>query len=129
MHQIQHFRQDEDFRDLSKSILFDSACLINLRSRVDELKTETLKTKRLYRINVVHLRRMNADIKYMRSEILRLESLIREEMMKKFGVIVNLDELEEEVLRKYVFDLETSAEDEMRLIEIETKRKLVSSNL
>ncbi|XP_013116263.2 cilia- and flagella-associated protein 44 [Stomoxys calcitrans] len=123
MHQLQHFREGEDYRDLSKAVLFDSTLLMNLQGRVDQLKVETLETKRLHRINIVHLRRLNTDLKFMRSEIYRLEDLIRQEMMKKFGMVIDLDELEEEVLRKYVFELETTAEDEMRLLELEMKEK------
>uniref|UniRef100_A0A1A9WKF9 Uncharacterized protein n=1 Tax=Glossina brevipalpis TaxID=37001 RepID=A0A1A9WKF9_9MUSC len=125
MHQIQHFREGEDFRDLSKAVLFDSKRLMDLKGRVGKLKSEEIETKRLHRINVVHLRRMNTDISFMRLEITRLESMIKEEMMKKFGLILNLDELEEEVLRKYVFELETTAEEEIRLIEQEMKKRRV----
>ncbi|KAM7351532.1 cilia- and flagella-associated protein 44 isoform 2-T2 [Cochliomyia hominivorax] len=123
MHQIQHFRDGEDFRDLRKAVLFDSTIIMDLQERVDQLNLETLETKRLHRINIVHLRRMNTDIKFMRSEITRLEEEIRQEMMKKFGMVIDLDELEEEVLRKYVFDLETTAEDELRLLELEMAKK------
>ncbi|XP_046809374.1 cilia- and flagella-associated protein 44 [Lucilia cuprina] len=123
MHQIQHFREGEDYRDLSKAVLFDSTIIMDLQERVDQLNLETLETKRLHRINIVHLRRMNTDIKFMRSEITRLEEEIRQEMMKKFGMVINLDELEEEVLRKYVFELETTAEEELRLLELEMAKK------
>lgn len=126
MHQLQHFREGEDYHDLSKAVLFDSTLLLDLQGRVDQLKVETLETKRLHRINIVHLRRMNTDLKFMRTEITRLEELIRQEMMKKFGMVIDLDELEEEVLRKYVFELETTAEDELHLLEIEMKKKRVS---
>lgn len=125
MHQLQHFREGEDYRDLSKAVLFDSTLLMNLQGRVDQLKVETLETKRLHRVNIVHLRRMNTDLKFMRSEITRLEELIRQEMMKKFGMVIDLDELEEEVLRKYVFELETTAEDELHQLEMEMRKKKV----
>lgn len=125
MHQIQHFREGEDFRDLRKAVLFDSSIIMDLQERVDQLNMETLETKRLHRINIVHLRRMNTDIKFMRLEITRLEEEIRQEMMKKFGMVINLDELEEEVLRKYVFELETTAEQELRSLELEMSKKRV----
>lgn len=128
MHQIQHFREGEDFRDLSKAVVFDSSIIFNLQERVDQLNLETLETKRLHRINIVHLRRMSTDIKFMRSEITRLEEEIRQQMMKKFGMVINLDELEEEVLRKYVFELETTAEEELRLLELEITEKKVLLN-
>lgn len=125
MHQIQHFRENEDFRDLRNVVLFDSTVIVDLQKRVDQLNLESLETRRLHRINIVHLRRMNTDIKFMRSEINRLEEKIRQEMTKKFGMIVNLDELEEEVLRKYVFELETTASQELHLLEMEIAKKKV----
>ena len=124
-HQVQHFYFEEDFRDLTRAVLFDAVRLAQLKNRVGELNEEEKETKRIHRINIVHLRRMNIDLKFMRSEIIRYEALIREEMMKKFGIILKLDDLEEEVLRKYVFDLETTAEEELRAIEKEIALKLV----
>lgn len=127
MHQIQHFREGEDYRDLSKALLFDSTIIMDLQDRVDQLNLETIETKRFHRINIVHLRRMNTDLKFMRSKITSLEAQIKEEMIKKFGMIIKLEELEEEVLRKYVFELETSAEHELRLLEKEIAKKKVHS--
>lgn len=126
MDQLQHFKPNDNYLDLSRAILFDANRLISLKDRVAQLNEETQETRRLHRINVVHLRRMNTDISFMRNEITRLESDIKQAMIKKFGMIVNLDELEEEVLRRYVFDLETSAEDEFRLIDKEIARKKVN---
>lgn len=125
MDQLQHFYDGDDYRDLSKAILFDADMLVDLRRRADQLSEETLATKRWHRINFIHLRRMNTDIKFMRFEITRLEEEIRQAMMKKFGIIVNLDELEEEVLRRYIFDLETNAEDELMALEKELLEKQV----
>jgi len=68
---------------------------------------------------------MNRDIKFMRFEITRLEEEIKQAQMKRFGLIVNLDELEEEVLRRYVFELETTAEEEMRALEKEVQERKV----
>ncbi|KAH8333140.1 hypothetical protein KR074_006765, partial [Drosophila pseudoananassae] len=123
MDQIQHFYEGNDYRDLSKAVLFNADMLVELRRRADQLHEETLATKRWHRINFIHLRRMNTDIKFMRFEITRLEEEIRQAMMKKFGIVVNLDELEEEVLRRYIFDLETTAEDELRALEKELAAK------
>ncbi|CAD7000651.1 unnamed protein product [Ceratitis capitata] len=130
MDQLQHFKPGDTYLDLSRAILFDANHLVALKDRVSQLNEETQETRRMHRINVVHLRRMNTDINFMRGEITRLESAIKQEMIKKFGTVINLDELEEEVLRRYVFDLETSAEEEFRLIEKEiAKKKLELANL
>lgn len=126
MDQLQHFKPGDTYLDLSRAILFDANHLVALKDRVSQLNEETQETRRMHRINVVHLRRMNTDINFMRGEITRLESAIKQEMIKKFGTVINLDELEEEVLRRYVFDLETSAEEEFRLIEKEIAKKKVT---
>ncbi|XP_062127425.1 cilia- and flagella-associated protein 44 [Drosophila sulfurigaster albostrigata] len=125
MDQLQHFHEGHDFRDVSQAILFDADMLIDLRRRAEKLHEETQATKRWHRINFVHLRRMNRDIKFMRFEITRLEEEIKQAQMKRFGVIINLDELEEEVLRRYVFELETTAEDEMRALEKELQERKI----
>lgn len=129
MDQLQHFREGEDYRDVSNAILFDADILVELRRRAEKLHEETLATKRWHRINFIHLRRMTRDIKFMKFEITRLEEEIKQAMMKRFGLIINLDELEEEVLRRYIFDLETTAEEEMRALEKELRRRQVGRPL
>ncbi|TDG46464.1 hypothetical protein AWZ03_007120 [Drosophila navojoa] len=125
MDQLQHFREGEDYRDVSKAILFDADILVELRRRAEKLEEETMSTKRWHRINFIHLRRMTRDIKFMRFEITRLEEEIKQAMMRRFGIIINLDELEEEVLRRYVFELETTAEEEMRALEKELSERQI----
>ncbi|KAL9924899.1 cilia- and flagella-associated protein 44-like isoform 1-T3 [Glossina fuscipes fuscipes] len=65
MDQIQHFRESEDLRDISKAVLFDSNRLIDLKGRVGTLKNEEVETKHLHRVNIVHLRRLNTDISFI----------------------------------------------------------------
>lgn len=125
MDQLQHFREGEDFRDVSNAILFDADMLVNLRRRAEQLADETNATRRWHRINFVHMKRMMRDVKFMRFEITRLEEEIKDAQMKRFGLIINLDDLEEEVLRRYIFELETSAEEEMRLLEQELQERRV----
>ncbi|EDW71227.1 cilia- and flagella-associated protein 44 isoform X2 [Drosophila virilis] len=125
MDQLQHFYEGDDYRDVSKAILFDADILIDLRRRAEKLHEETLATRRWHRINFIHLRRMNRDIKFMRFEITRLEEEIKQAMMRRFGLIINLDELEEEVLRRYIFELETTAEEELRALEKELRERQI----
>uniref|UniRef100_A0A1B0BLB5 Uncharacterized protein n=1 Tax=Glossina palpalis gambiensis TaxID=67801 RepID=A0A1B0BLB5_9MUSC len=63
MHQI-HFRGGEDFRDLSKAVLFDAKRLMDLKGRVGILKNEEIEAKRLHRINIVHLRLIGNIVVY-----------------------------------------------------------------
>lgn len=125
MDQLQHFREGEDFRDVSNAILFDADLLVNLRRRAEQLADETNSTRQWHRVNFMHMKRMMRDVKFMRFEITRLEEEIKDAQMKRFGIIINLDELEEEVLRRYVFEMETTAEEEMRLLENELKERVV----
>lgn len=123
MSQIQHFREDDDYRDISKAVLFDADRLTELKTRASVLEEETIKTQDVYRRNVVHLHRMKIDLKFMVLESKRLQAEINDEMMRKFGMIIELDELEEEVLRKYIFELETTADQEITDIVEEMRRR------
>jgi cilia- and flagella-associated protein 44 len=75
------------------------------------LALETLETKRKHRVNVNHLARMNTDIKFMEQQIVDLKEEINGTMMKKFGRIVDLDELEETILRRMVYEMRANVND------------------
>ncbi|XP_055624931.1 cilia- and flagella-associated protein 44 isoform X2 [Toxorhynchites rutilus septentrionalis] len=114
MDQMQYFRTETEFYDIENSLLFNNDKLMKLYSRVGQLAMETLETKRKHRINVVHLARMKTDIKFMNQQIIDLKENINEAMIKKFGRIVNLDELEETILRKFAFEMRANMDDVKR---------------
>lgn len=54
---------------------------------------------------------MKTDCKYMEKQIHDLEETYNEEMIKKFGMKVNLDDMEEGILRKMVYDIRATTVD------------------
>lgn len=64
-----------------------------------------------HRVNIIHLARMNTDCKYMEEYICDLNRDIRQAMVKKFGMSVNLDELQETILNRFAFMIRSNFED------------------
>ncbi|KFB51082.1 AGAP006735-PA-like protein [Anopheles sinensis] len=128
MDQMQYFRTETEFHDVEHSLLFNREALLKLYARVDQLAAETLETKRRHRVNVVHLARMKTDIKYMRQQLVTLREEINETMMKKFGRVIDLDELEETILRQYTFEMRANLDDVKKNYDERTKelKKLYS---
>lgn len=54
---------------------------------------------------------MNTDCKYMEEHICELNRDLQTAMVKKFGMSVNLDELQEAILNRFAFMLRTNFED------------------
>lgn len=73
--------------------------------------TNLIQTPTNFRANLIHLSRMKTDCKYMEKLIHDLEESYEEEMIKKFGMKVDLDELEEGILRKMVYDIRATTVD------------------
>uniref|UniRef100_A0AAG5DEX7 Uncharacterized protein n=1 Tax=Anopheles atroparvus TaxID=41427 RepID=A0AAG5DEX7_ANOAO len=111
MDQMQYFRIETEFHDVEHSLLFNREALLKLYARVEQLAAETLETKRRHRVNVVHLARMKTDIKYMRQQLVALREQIGQTMVKKFGRVIDLDELEETILRQYTFEMRANLDD------------------
>lgn len=111
MDQLQYFKTAEDISKIGDTLLFSNTNITKLYARVGQLALETLEVKRTHRVNVVHLSRMKADIKYMEQQIVDLKEEINSAMTKKFGRVVDLDELEEAILRRFVYEMRTNKED------------------
>lgn len=114
MDQMQYFKQDDNICDIDETLEFHMPNVTKLYSRVGQLYDETEEAKQKHRINIVHLSRMKADCKHMEQTIARLKTETEQTMVKKFGRVVNLDELEESVLRRFVFNLRTNIEEERK---------------
>jgi hypothetical protein len=78
------------------------------------LADETIETKRKHRANVMHLSRMKTDVKFMEKVIQDLKAELNEAMIKKFGRIINLDDLEETILRKFAFEMRANLDEVKR---------------
>lgn len=115
--QMQYMKEGEDINDIRNTLLFDRGNVTKLYERVGELENDTLETKRFHKINIIHLQRMNTDIKCMKQQIAELEASIKETIIRKFGMEIDMDKLEKSTLRQYIFDLKTSLTDERKEID------------
>lgn len=66
----------------------------------------TIEAKRKHRINLIHLAKMKTDIKHMEKQIADLKEATNQAMLKKFGRIINLDEVQETILRRFAFEMQ-----------------------
>lgn len=58
----------------------------------------------------MHLARLKTDCNFMGSEIMHLKDKTNSIMLKKFGTIIDLDEMEESILKKFLLNAQGSAE-------------------
>lgn len=110
MNQMQYFRNEDEFKDIANTLLFNNRIVTKLYSRVAQIAAETLEANRKHRVNVIHLARMKTDCKFMEAEIVELREQINQTMFKKFGLIVDLDELEEAVLKRFAYDMKANCD-------------------
>lgn len=109
--QLQYFKDESEFRDISKTLLFKRSDLMRLYARVGELSAETLVIKRNHRVNIVLLSRLKSDCHYMEQRMQVLRDQIKDAMVKKFGMAVDLDELQEALLTKLLFEIRLHVDD------------------
>lgn len=103
--QIQNFKKDHEMEKIKDSVIFSAQGLSNLYKRVGELEKETELQKQKHAKNQQHLQRMKIDIKHMREVIIRLNNEINEVMLRKFGVKIDIDDLEESLLKRMVAEM------------------------
>lgn len=106
MEQMQYFKTHEEFEDIDNTLLFNSHNVTKLYARVGQLALETIEAKRKHRINVVHLAKMKTDIKFMEKQITDLKDETNQAMLKKFGRVIDLNEVEETILRRFAFEMQ-----------------------
>lgn len=106
MDQLQYFKSQDEFINISNTLLFNNHNVTRLYSRVGKLALETIEAKRSHRINVIHLAKMKTDIKFMEKQIVDLRDGVNQAMLKKFGRIVDLNDVEETILRRFAFEMQ-----------------------
>ncbi|KAL0267585.1 UNVERIFIED_CONTAM: hypothetical protein PYX00_009818 [Menopon gallinae] len=105
MNQIQNLKTEKELEKLSDSIVISAKKLTNLYKRVTELNKETFIEKQRHNKNRQHLMRMKIDVTYMKDVIQKLKTEIDETMIRKFGVKVDIDDIEESLLKRLVADM------------------------
>lgn len=111
MSQMQYFVNQAQFGDIDNTILFDNESIAQLYARVGDLELETVRAREQHRINVMHLSRMKTDCRRMDALLTELSEQYDTEMMTKFGMRVDLDELEEGVLKRMVYDIRANTSE------------------
>lgn len=119
MDQMQYFKNQSEFVDIDNTLLFNNHNVTKLYSRVGKLALETIEAKRKHRINVIHLAKMKTDCKFMEKQITDLKDGTNQAMLKKFGRVIDLNEVEETILRRFAFEMQV----EMRANAEDIKRQ------
>ena len=108
--QLRYFRGENEFYDIQDMVVVNSDAIEKLYQRVGQLATETIDEQRKHRIQVIHLARMKSDCKFMNQQINHLKERIRTDMIQKFGAVVDLDEMEEAILKKFLYKMQSNGE-------------------
>ncbi|XP_056639556.1 cilia- and flagella-associated protein 44 isoform X1 [Diorhabda sublineata] len=96
--QIHDYNPETD--EISDYLVFSKSTLSDLYKRVGGLEAENLDQKAKYETYLKHLTRMKKDLRYMRLKIKNLLQTIQQMMCEKFGKIVDINELELAIIRK-----------------------------
>lgn len=118
--QLQYFKDESEFGDISRTLLFERRNLMRLYARVGELSSETAEIKRKHRVNIVLLSRLKTDCHYLDQLEAQLKDNIKDAMVKKFGMPINLDELQEALLKRLLFEIRLNVGD----VEREFRQKI-----
>lgn len=105
LNQIQNFKCESEIEKISDSIVFSSTKLTSLYKRVGELEKETQMEKQKHEKNRQHLTRMKVDINHMKEVIVNLTKQINETIIRKLGMKVDIDDIEETLLKKLVAEM------------------------
>ncbi|KAF0298901.1 Cilia- and flagella-associated protein 44 [Amphibalanus amphitrite] len=105
--------------ELGAALVFWDAELERLAVRIDELYAETAQEKANRRASYKDERRLKLDCRLMETYIEKLEKQSVAEMKKKFGRLVDLEELESLMVNETVEELRIRLEGEQRLVDAE----------
>lgn len=111
LNQIQNFVSETEIEKISESILFSSEKLTNLYKRVGELEKETQLERQKHEKNRHHLTRMKVDVNHMKGMIRELNKDIEKSMMRKFGSKIDIDDIEESLLKRLVAEMHGIVKD------------------
>lgn len=123
MDQIKHFHGSNRFDDIANTILVDRDTITKLDKRVEEINceiTEETRKKRsdlinpqnwfefnflIFRYQYVLMQQLKREFRGMTDELAMLKEISKKKMFDKFGMIINLDKMEESVLEHLLYDV------------------------
>ncbi|KAJ9600983.1 hypothetical protein L9F63_000821, partial [Diploptera punctata] len=133
--QLLSLKEDSDkLEPIDKTLVFSKEALKQLQTRIGELGKETEAQKEVHMQNRKHLHRLKLDCQHMTEQIKLLKDEIAECMYRKFNAQVNIDEIEESILRRLVAEMRNSLADarkeyDKKIIELKEKLDEKQQNL
>ncbi|XP_069058886.1 cilia- and flagella-associated protein 44 isoform X1 [Pleurodeles waltl] len=94
LHQVEHVINGEIPKDLSASLVFTNKALEGLQQRIRELQVEKSQQRDLYKEARQRHKQLISDRKEMETKIRTLDDRCRQQMIMKFGRIVDLEILQ-----------------------------------
>ncbi|CAG2058060.1 unnamed protein product [Timema podura] len=121
--QIQNIDGEHGFLHIKDTLIFSKKALSQIQARPKELERERGQLKEWHQLNRKHLHRLNSDCLNMQAEIAHLNQEIKECMENKFGGVIELDVVEEALLRRLIADMKSHISDMKRDYQIHLKAK------
>ncbi|RZF35303.1 hypothetical protein LSTR_LSTR013714 [Laodelphax striatellus] len=100
--QLLNYKKCEEMGSIGNAVLMPMENLKKLNDRVGELENETKAEQLKHEQYKTHLQRMRVDVKAMEAQIEELKKKIKNEKMIKFGAEINIDRLEDSVLKEMI---------------------------
>ncbi|XP_069800651.1 cilia- and flagella-associated protein 44 isoform X2 [Dendropsophus ebraccatus] len=94
LHQVDYVINGEIPSDLSQALVFTNHSLENLQHRIRELQMEKVEQRELYKKAKEQHKQLIRERKEMETKIQSLEEKCRQQMMMKFGRLVDLEALQ-----------------------------------
>ncbi|XP_066455410.1 cilia- and flagella-associated protein 44 isoform X2 [Eleutherodactylus coqui] len=135
LHQVDYVINGEIPSDLSQALVFTNHSLESLQHRIRELQMEKVEQRELYKKAKEQHKQLIREKKEMEAKIQSLEEICRQQMMMKFGRLVDLETLQTLSVNTSLEELKMKSaqrQDEMdreitqwELKVMETKRNLM----
>ncbi|XP_075448975.1 cilia- and flagella-associated protein 44 isoform X2 [Ascaphus truei] len=116
LHQVEYMINGEVPNDLAQALVFTNKSLESLQQRIKELQMEKVEKRELYKQARQQHKQLIRDKKEIEAKIERLEEKCRQQMMMKFGRLVDLEALQTHSVNTNLEELKMkSSEKEHRM--------------
>ncbi|XP_050529600.1 cilia- and flagella-associated protein 44 isoform X1 [Daktulosphaira vitifoliae] len=103
--------QMNEAKVLSKSVLLYGNIMQNITTRVSTLEKERKDVKESYKKLILHSKRLRIDLHHMEENYKKYQIAIKDVMMKKFKMLINLDNMEMTVIKYMITKAKYNASD------------------